>query len=131
MVVFKCGDIPAKNTVFRKKQFPKNSTRLKITCISSFVFRDILTRQLTDDCYMVKTGVRQGCLLSSFHFLLAIDCITRTTMWHTRNGTQLTIWSQLGDFDFADGLVRLSQSQQYKENTQLFNTVSVVFQYSS
>ena len=34
--------------------------------------------QLTDS-FMVKTGVRQGCRLSSFLFLLAIDWIMRLT----------------------------------------------------
>ena len=83
--------------------------------------RVIHAGQLTDSV-VVKTGVRQGCLLSPFLFLLATDWIMKKTTTNRRNGIQWTPWSQL---DFADDLVLLSHShQQMQEKTELLNTVS-------
>ncbi|VDP24764.1 unnamed protein product [Schistosoma margrebowiei] len=63
-----------------------------------------LTRSLE-----VKTGVRQGCLLSPFLFLLVIDWIMKTS---TSEGKQGTSRMPLDDLDFADDLALLSQTQQ-------------------
>ena len=75
--------------------------------------RVIHAGQLTDS-FMVKTGVRQECLLSPFLFLLAIDWIIKKTITNRRNGIEWTPWSQLEDLDFADDLA-LTQHQQMQE----------------
>ena len=64
----------------------------------------------TTDSFMVKPGVRQGCLLSHFAFLLVIDWIMTRTTENRKNGIQWTPWSQLEDLDFADDLALLSHS---------------------
>src|SRR4029434_11093095 len=42
----------------------------------------------------VRTGVKQGCLLSPFLSLLAIDWIMRETTEDRKNGIQWTLWEQ-------------------------------------
>ena len=64
------------------------------------------------EAFQVRTGVRQGCLLSPFLFLLAIDWVMKTSTSEKRNGIQWTLLSQLDDLDFADDLALLSHSQQ-------------------
>ena len=57
----------------------------------------VVHRGQLSDCFNVRTGVRQGCLLSPFMFLLVIDWIMRTTTEGKKNGIQWTLWTQLED----------------------------------
>lgn len=79
--------------------------------------RVVHMEQLTEK-FEVKTGVRQGCLLSPFLFILAIDWIMRAVTNQKRNGIHWTLWSQLDDLDSADDLALLSHNhQQMQEKT--------------
>ena len=67
--------------------------------------------------FEVKTGVRQGCLLS-LPFLLVTDWIMKTTITGRNNVIQWTLWKQLDDLDFADDLALLSHNlRQMQDKT--------------
>ncbi|KAI0219914.1 hypothetical protein LSAT2_028559 [Lamellibrachia satsuma] len=76
--------------------------------------------QLTKN-FAVRTGVRQGCLLSPFLFILVIDWVMKTATKEKRNGIQWTMPTQLDDLDFADDLALLSHShmQMQDKTTEL------------
>ena len=66
--------------------------------------------------FFVKTGVRQGCILSPMLFLLVIDWIMKTTTEGSRTGIQWSLLSQLHDLDFADDIALLSHNQKHAQD---------------
>ena len=101
----------------------------KIISLIRCTFQDMSCRiahagQLSES-FEVKTGVRQGYLLSPFPFLLVIKWIMKTTTTGRNNGIQWTLWTQLDDLDFADDLALLSHNHsQMQDKTTLSETTS-------
>ena len=101
----------------------------KITSLIKCIYKDMNCKvnhagQLSES-FEVKTGVRQGCLLSPFLFLLVIDWIMKTTTEGRNNGIQWTLTTQLDDLDFADDLALLSHNhRQMQEKTSQLETTS-------
>ena len=77
--------------------------------------RVIHNRELTPP-FSVKTGVRQGRILSPMLFLLVIDWIMKTTTEGSRTGLQWTLLSQLHDLDFADDIALLSHNHRHAQD---------------
>ena len=60
--------------------------------------------------FQVLTGVRPGCLLSPFLFLLCIDWVIKETTNNRQTGIQRSLTEQLEDLDFADDLALLTHT---------------------
>ena len=101
----------------------------KIVSIIKCIYEDMSCKVVhsgkVSDCIKVNTRVWQGCLLSPFLFLLAIDWVMKSTTQGKRNCIQWTFLTQLDDLDFADDLALLSYSHtQMQDKTSKLEKVS-------
>ena len=60
----------------------------------------------------IKSGVRQGCVMSGFLFLLVIDWVMRKTLRQGNTGTKWRFTEKLEDLGFADDLALLSSTRR-------------------
>ena len=58
--------------------------------------------------FEVLSGVKQGCVMSGFLFLIVIDWVMKRTVENNKNGIRWKLTTILGDLDFADDLALLS-----------------------
>ena len=79
----------------------------------------VLHRGEPSQPFEIRSGVKQGCLLSPFLFLLAIDWVMKQTTQDHRDDIQWTLMQQLDDLDFADDLALLSHSRQQMQRKRL------------
>jgi hypothetical protein len=61
--------------------------------------------------FNVTSGVRQGCILSPFLFLIVIDYIMKKATKDSRTGLQWSLLEQLEHLDFADDVCAISQNR--------------------
>ncbi|KAL9970181.1 hypothetical protein ACROYT_G022514 [Oculina patagonica] len=77
---------------------------------NNFTCSVIHKKKLTD-WFSVRSGLRQGCVLSPMLFLVAIDWIMRKTIGNKRRGIRWTLTSLLEDLDFADDVALVSSTR--------------------
>ena len=70
----------------------------------------VIHNGVLSELFEMLTGVRQGCLLSPFFYLLVIDWIMRRTTEKHQHGIQWTLTTRLEDLYFADEFALLSQN---------------------
>ena len=64
--------------------------------------------------FNIKTGVKQGCNMSKFLFLM--DWVMRRTVGNGDNGIRWRFTSELDDLDFGDEVALLSSSKRHIQN---------------
>ena len=71
----------------------------------------------TTEWFRVRSGVKQGCNMSGFLFLLVIDWIMRkTTTANNNTSIRWKMTTKLDDLDFADDIALLSSSKDHMQN---------------
>jgi len=61
--------------------------------------------------FEVTTGVKQGCNMSGFLFLIVLDWVMKRTVGGGENGIRWKFTSKLDDLDFADDIALLSSTK--------------------
>ena len=74
------------------------------------------------DWFLIKSGVRQGCILSPLLFGITIDWVMKRSMENKTTGIKWLNNTTLEDLDFADDIALLSHSY----NDQQIKTTSLL-----
>ena len=84
----------------------------KLVSVIKLLYTDFSAQVLCEgeltESFQVKTGVKQGCVLSPFLFLLGIDWIMKETTKVSQRGIRWTLTKVLEDLDFADDVILLA-----------------------
>ena len=73
----------------------------------------VIDEGVTTEWFSVMTGVKQGCCMSGFLFLLAIDWVMRRTTVGERTGIRWDFTTMLEDLDLADDLALLLSAMNH------------------
>ena len=100
--------------------FTCSCTEIVQSCLSSLkliryvqlIYKDIrcavVDEEEESERFNVKTGVRQGCVVSGFLFLLVLDFVMRKMTNNKDTGMRWKLATKLEDLDFADNIVLLT-----------------------
>ena len=67
----------------------------------------------TSQWFDVKSGVKQGCVISGLLFLIVMDWIMTKTVENDNNGIRWNFTTVLEDIDFADNVALLSSTKTH------------------
>ena len=74
---------------------------------------------LDETCHLewfeVLSGVKQGCVMSGFLFLIVIDWVMNRTVKNNRKGIRWKLTTTLDDLDFADDLALFSSRWSFAQ----------------
>ena len=68
----------------------------------------VVEGHVTSDWFMIKSGEKQGCIMSAFLLLLCLDWVMRKAPTDKRRGIRWNFATVLKDLDFADDIALLS-----------------------
>ena len=68
----------------------------------------VVEGNVTSDWFMIKSGVKRGCIMLGFLFLLCLDWVMRKVTADKRRRIRWNFTSLLEDLDFADDIALLS-----------------------
>ena len=114
--------------ILRHYGVPAKLVRVIAMLYSDFKSQVICDSELTE-AFNVSTGVKQGCILSPFLFILAMDWIMKNSTDGERRGIKwtmtMTATTTLEDLDFADDIALLShRHQDMQEKTDAIATTA-------
>ena len=79
----------------------------------------VIEERETTEWFEIKTGVKQGCVMSGFLFLLVIDWVMKRATSEASRGIRWNFMTVLEDLDFADDIALLSSKiQDLKDKTE-------------
>ena len=81
----------------------------------------------SDLSFIIKSGVRQGCVMSGLLFNIVIDWVLCRTTEGRRRGIHWSLTSVLEDLDYADDIVLLSHSVMNVETLYDCNSFNLAF----
>ena len=70
----------------------------------------IKTKNANSEFFNIETVARQGCILSTFLFLLVIDFILKNAIDNTEHGIKWNNQQHLADLDFDDDIVLIAKT---------------------
>ena len=114
--------------ILRHYGVPAKLVRVIAMLYSDFKSQVICDSEFTE-AFNVSTGVKQGCILSPFLFILAMDWIMKNSTDGERRGIKwtmtMTATTMLEDLDFADDIALLSHHHQdVQEKTDAMATTA-------
>lgn len=73
----------------------------------------VVTSSGPSDWFKIKSGVKQGCNMSGFLFLMVIDWVMRKSTAENNTGIRWNFTTKLDDLDYADDIALLSSTKEH------------------